>query len=379
MSIIGVGSLNQFNQNFNYDQVQEKQDLIANLSQIQQLSTTEREEIADFWLVNKEELCKKTQYNFAHNFFRIKRGDSGLARTILVTPERKLFVVLNRMFQDEIVGKGNFKTVKFCFEITKGTWATHTTFKNEGEREVECTVLEKLKDSPYILQLLGIDEYKSKDGSTKYSFITEYCNQGTLLDVINNNQLNDPIKQIKFFKKLAIGLYRLHAKGIIHSDIKPENIFVTEINDELIPKIADFGTAFIRNQYSYPICGTPLYFHPIQAASYIGRKSIYGPFNVNSIGAIDVWAFGAIVYYVRTEQLLPWDPVKQDISLEDRNYQGQILDNLSYFAANPGFSVRDEQGSFKYVNLMMLQANPNIQISLAEVIESLDELEKASV
>ena len=44
-------------------------------------------------------------------------------------------------------------------------------------------------------------------------------------------------------KKIAEGLKYLHNKGIVHRDIKAENILMSDKSDEAIPTIADFGFA----------------------------------------------------------------------------------------------------------------------------------------
>jgi NIMA (never in mitosis gene a)-related kinase len=59
--------------------------------------------------------------------------------------------------------------------------------------------------------------------------------------LIPENQVLDWITQI------ALGLYYLHEKNIIHCDIKLENIFLTYFNDV---KIGDFGIGFFINPFT---------------------------------------------------------------------------------------------------------------------------------
>ena len=62
--------------------------------------------------------------------------------------------------------------------------------------------------------------------------------------------------------QLALALKTMHAIGIIHRDVKPENCVITSC-DPLTLKIIDFGcSARGRIGYHYTVCGTPGYMSP---------------------------------------------------------------------------------------------------------------------
>ncbi|CAG8468484.1 5131_t:CDS:1, partial [Cetraspora pellucida] len=68
---------------------------------------------------------------------------------------------------------------------------------------------------------------------------TELCDNGTLLDFINNNTLSE--SQVwKIFMDIALGLKHIHGHDIMHLDLKPDNIFMA--SDGTF-KIGDFGLA----------------------------------------------------------------------------------------------------------------------------------------
>ena len=63
--------------------------------------------------------------------------------------------------------------------------------------------------------------------------ITEYCNQKNL----------SVRKRLELFRKVCDAIQHAHRKGVLHRDITPNNVLVTEKDGEPIPKVIDFGLA----------------------------------------------------------------------------------------------------------------------------------------
>ena len=104
------------------------------------------------------------------------------------------------------------------------------------------------------------------------------------------------INQFKLlFRKVLEGIDYINKKGIIHSDIKPENILVqyTKNNDILdisSIKIVDYGSAFYSSNPSPLISNTPEYLCPeimTNNAEFI--KELNNGYYLNSI---DIWSWG---------------------------------------------------------------------------------------
>lgn len=88
---------------------------------------------------------------------------------------------------------------------------------------------------------------------------------------------------------IAEALANAHAAGIVHRDVKPANIFLSQsASGEVVPKLLDFGIAKpLEDEFetqSGLVMGTPGYMAPEQA-----QRGECGPFT-------DVWATGAVLY-----------------------------------------------------------------------------------
>ena len=82
-------------------------------------------------------------------------------------------------------------------------------------------------------------------------------------------------ERLQLFMKVCQAVQHAHQKGVIHRDIKPGNVLVTEHDGEPVPKVIDFGVAKALGQkltektlftgFQHMI-GTPAYMSPEQAA-----------------------------------------------------------------------------------------------------------------
>ena len=171
------------------------------------------------------------------------------------------------------------------------------------KREEEIT---KLCQSQNIVRL-----YKKLENEKCIIFEYEYF-ETDLKEYINENDLvsNELYKNI--VKSIVNALYIIHQKGVMHRDIKPNNIFINENNN--IIKLGDFGCSiYIKDNKSDPI-GTIFYTAPeiIKNLKYDEK--------------CDLWSLGVTLYELYTGEL-PYGPDTTAFSIK-RLYMTKKILNL---------------------------------------------------
>jgi serine/threonine-protein kinase len=137
------------------------------------------------------------------------------------------------------------------------------------------------------------------DGGSVY-LVMEYLHGETLADRLEREQISAQ-EAIALLMPALRGVAAAHAHGVIHRDLKPDNIFLcrTAEGEPLEPKVLDFGISKITGPASREhsltrsgaVLGTPYYMSPEQ---------VRGARDVDE--RADVYAFGVMLYEALTGQ-----------------------------------------------------------------------------
>ena len=116
--------------------------------------------------------------------------------------------------------------------------------------------------------------------------VLEYCEGGTLRSLMNSTPEAHMLPVLDLATQMVGGLAHAHEQGIIHCDIKPENILLQYRQGQPIAKISDFGIAKVAQNLktvSSGQTGSPAYMAP---------ERFYKQFSP----ATDVYALGILLY-----------------------------------------------------------------------------------
>lgn len=177
------------------------------------------------------------------------------------------------VFKAEDPGDGSTVAIK-VLRTGAATEKTYRRFVREGR------ILASL-DSPFVTRLVEANT----DGDRCFLAL-EFVPGASLGDRLKEVKNYDEATALRLMADASRGLAAAHAIGLVHRDIKPDNLLVTTDEDgSLHAKVTDFGLArSIRPEDSLELTrqgaaiGTPLYMAPEQfsSASVDARADVYG-------------------------------------------------------------------------------------------------------
>jgi len=195
-----------------------------------------------------------------------------------------------------------------------------------------------------------------QDGKVHY-IVMEYVDGQNLKEIIKNEGTLDEYTALDITKQIAMALGAAHRKGIIHRDIKPHNILIS--NDGRVVKVADFGIAKAVSNSTMTnigsIIGSVHYFSPEQAK---------GKFVSNNA---DLYSLGIVLY----EMLIGKVPFRGDspISIALQH----INDEIEFTQEE---KIRIPQSVRTIIKKLTEKSTANRYQSAEELIEDIEYIEK---
>ncbi|KAE8292479.1 Serine/threonine-protein kinase ULK1 [Larimichthys crocea] len=252
----------------------------------------------------------------------------------------------------DLIGHGAFAVVfkgrhreKRDWEVAVKCINKKNLAKSQALLGKEIKILKELKHEN-IVRLLDYQEM----GGCVY-LVMEYCNGGDLAEYLHSKgTLSEDTIRV-FLQQIAQAMKVLQSKGILHRDLKPQNILLCHAEGRRSSptntciKIADFGFArhLQTNTMAATLCGSPMYMAPevIMSQHYDAKA--------------DLWSIGTIVYQCLTGKAPFHASTPQELRLfyeSNRN----LLPNIP----------KETSSNLRHLLVRLLQRNHKERISFDE-------------
>jgi serine/threonine-protein kinase len=169
--------------------------------------------------------------------------------------------------------------------------------------------------------IVNITDFGKTDSGRTF-VVMEYLDGESLGEAISRQGKIEETRTIHICAQIASALAAAHDKGIVHRDIKPDNIFLVKRGDVDFVKVVDFGISKsmdtdnedVRLTQTGMVLGTPLYMSPEQAR---------GDDDLDH--RIDIYALGVILYEATTGE----------VPFQGKNYLNILTQVISDEPRNP--------------------------------------------
>ncbi|KAI7847902.1 kinase-like domain-containing protein [Circinella umbellata] len=188
----------------------------------------------------------------------------------------------------ETLGIGEFGKVKLAQHVHTGekvaikmidkNYTEKVNIRDKVDREI--ALLKKLSH-PSIVKLFDVIETERYIG-----MVMEYASGGELFEyILTRDYLKEQVAR-DFFGQLISSVHYMHQKGVVHRDLKLENVLLFDDQRHIV--ITDFGFANNctgQEDLLRTCCGSPCYAAPelLVGSEYVGP-------------AVDIWSCGVVLY-----------------------------------------------------------------------------------
>lgn len=315
--------------------------------------------------INEIKMCKRVYY-FSMRTDRSQ--DSKQLNSQCFNFQRDDHIIF-RYQQLELLGKGTYGRVIKCLDHRTNK-AVAIKVVNNNEEDVQAVLSEKeflhkltrgrnACDDNHILPLKGFFKF-----GNYAAYVTDVCQ----MDLYNYLKLRNfsgiPISQVRDFgRQIALALLDTHRNGIVHCDLKPENVLITDLKSPRM-MLADFGCACYENKPTQPVVQSLFYRAPEVLFGYKYSKEI------------DIWSFACVLFELATGRPLFGAKSENDMILLQASLLGpppmEILQTS--FRARSVFTAAQydmKQADYRklfYLNRILFRLDADLPKLLAECL-----------
>src|SRR4029079_4617106 len=177
----------------------------------------------------------------------------------------------------ECLGRGSYAEIYVANDLAANDGAPRTIvikalnifLQDEPDAELAHTLVANFQNEavaldrvrhPNVINRLGHGTAIDLEGTTFHYIVLEYLPGGDMAALTRNRTL--PMERaVRYLEQVCSGLAHAHKCGVIHRDIKPQNLLLTA--DKQVVKIADFGVARLdAEEGAITRVGTNIYSAP---------------------------------------------------------------------------------------------------------------------
>ncbi|MFT3840143.1 MAG: serine/threonine-protein kinase [Myxococcaceae bacterium] len=257
--------------------------------------------------------------------------------------EKEVLVLGGRFRVLSHLGGGGMSEVYLAEQLSLGRKVALKVLKRDlgkqpamAERFKREAMLLSTVEHPAVVRVI---DFESSPEATV--LVLELAEGETLERVLKQGPLS-PARAVPVLAQIAEGLGAIHEKGVIHRDIKPQNVVLTPTNRGEQARLLDFGIARLmeipeREETSGEHVGSPFVSHPGQV---VGTPAYVAPEQATASdldARTDVYSFGVLAYRTLSGQFPFVGPGSNDFLKQHLTVPPRPLDD-----AFPGLRERPE-------------------------------------
>lgn len=210
--------------------------------------------------------------------------------------------IRGRYFIERFIGEGGMQRVYYAQDKMLDRVVAIKTPKNESaeKRFQRSAVLAAKINNPHVAKTYDYFAENSRE------FLVEEFVAGESIKsaLLSRARYLDPYLVARVFHFLARGIAASHGAGVVHRDLKPDNVLVVGAFQATAIKITDFGIAKMAEE---ELAGGVEGFMTSKSSTVLGAIPYMAPEYITDPASVnmpaDVWALGAMMYHLLTGDL----------------------------------------------------------------------------
>jgi len=276
-------------------------------------------------------------------------------------------VIENRYHVEAVIGEGGMGTVYRVRHVLLGKHLALKALRADltNDEEIAARFIHEARTAASLSHpgLVQISDFGRLPSGQAY-LVMELLDGVPLSALLRRYGAFAPLRAFQIVRQLAVALAFTHDAGVIHRDLKPDNVHVrtTSRGDDI--KVVDFGLARVvgssRLTRKGMVFGTPHYMSPEQASG------------LPSDGRSDLYSLGILLYELLVGR----------VPFEAETYRGVLTQHLYLKPVPPSERLGKSEGveTLERVALRCLEKDPAKRYgSMKELIRALDAIPRATL